>query len=245
MAKQPYIPIYPGDWERDANCLKSYAEFALFKLTVKLNDAKNKGVYIADFDTLSTLFKCDIATAERSIKDLTKTDTLDIEYLEDGFVKIESRRILREKAISATRSEVGKTGGRGHKSKPKAKSEKDKAKPKQNTEDEIDNDNEIASEVKVVEDPEMILIFERWVKYKAERKESYKSKDSLKTAFEKLVRFSNGNNEIARKIIDDAIGNNYAGFFEPKPTPKPPDQTTSNRGATAVVNAFLQTKMNP
>lgn len=147
MAKQPYIPIYPGDWERDANCLKANAEFALFKLIIKLNDAKNKGVYVADFDTLSTLFKCDLATAERSIKDLKVTETLDIEYLEDGFVKIESRRILREKAISVTRSEAGKTGGRGHKneikSKTKAKTEKSKAKPKQITEIEYDNDIEI------------------------------------------------------------------------------------------------------
>jgi uncharacterized phage protein (TIGR02220 family) len=148
MAKQPYIPIYPGDWERDANCLKSHAEFALFKLTIKLNDAKNKGVYVADFDTLSTLFKCDLATAERSIKDLKTTETLEIEYLEDGVVRIESRRILREKAISETRSEIGKTGGRGHKSKPKAKvkqtESKTKAKPKQIT--EYDNDNEYVIE---------------------------------------------------------------------------------------------------
>lgn len=147
MAKQPYIPIYPGDWERDANCLKANAEFALFKLTIKLNDAKNKGVYVADFDTLSTLFKCDLATAERSIKDLKTTETLEIEYLEEGFVRIESRRILREKAISETRSAAGKTGGRGHKveteSKHKAKPEISKAKPKQITEIEYDNDIEI------------------------------------------------------------------------------------------------------
>lgn len=80
--------------------------------------------------------------------------------------------------------------------------------------------------------------------YKKARKEKYKTPDSLKTAFEKLISFSGGDVEIARKIINDAIGNNYAGFFEPKPTMKPPDQQTSNRGASAVVNAFSKTTMN-
>lgn len=157
MSKLPYIPIYPGDWERDANCLKSYAEFALFKLTIKLNDAKNKGIYIADFDTLSTLFKCDLAIAERSIKDLKVTDTLDIEYLENGFVEIKSRRILREKAISEIRAAAGKTGGKAFSKKlNKQTTSKTKAKPKQITENEdesdIENEDDFKGEKKYARD---------------------------------------------------------------------------------------------
>ncbi len=59
-------------------------------------------------------------------------------------------------------------------------------------------------------------IFLRWLDYKIARKEKYKSDDSLKTCYKKLLKFSNNNPSIAEKIIDDAIGNNYAGFFEPK-----------------------------
>lgn len=64
--------------------------------------------------------------------------------------------------------------------------------------------------------PDFKTIFLRWLNYKNERKEKYKSDDSLKTCYKKLVRFSNNNPVVAEKIIDDAIGNNYAGFFEPK-----------------------------
>jgi hypothetical protein len=149
MAKLPYIPIYPGDWERDANCLTATAEFALFKLTIKLNDAKNKGVFVSHFSTLSVLFKSDIESAKLSINELKITETLDISELEGGFVEIKSRRILREKALSEKRSEVGKQGGRGN-TKPKSNltQSKTKAKQKQITENEIEYDNVIDIENK-------------------------------------------------------------------------------------------------
>jgi hypothetical protein len=93
-------------------------------------------------------------------------------------------------------------------------------------------------------DSEMLVIFARWFEYKKARKEKYKTNDSLKTAFEKLVSFSDGNIEVARKIINDAIGNNYAGFFEPNPVIKPPNDKNSNRGASKILDAFSQTTMN-
>jgi hypothetical protein len=149
MSKQPYIALYPGDWERDANCLTSNAEFALFKLTIKLNDAKNKGVFIANFDTLSVLFKCDLDGATRAIKELRITKTLDILDLEDGFIEIKSRRILREKAISESRAQNGKQGGRGRKKNElKQSKSKVKANTQQNTENEIESEyvNEVVIE---------------------------------------------------------------------------------------------------
>lgn len=240
MAKLPYIAIYPGDWARDADLLTDKAEYALFKLTIKLNDAKNKGIFISTYQSLSVLFKCDLECAKRSINELKITETLDISDLENGFLEIKSRRILRQEAISEVRSAAGKHSQKSQKTtKAKQTSNKRPTKHQQNTEIEIES--VVDSEVKVY-DNELLLIFERWVDYKKARKEKYKTPDSLKTAFEKLVRFSNGEIDVARKIINDAIGNNYAGFFEPKPMVKPPD--LPNRGATAVINAFSQTKMN-
>jgi hypothetical protein len=64
-------------------------------------------------------------------------------------------------------------------------------------------------------------LFNRWTKYKLDRKETYKSNDSLETCYKKLIKFSNGNYEVAEKIIEDAIGNNYSGFFEPNKNQKP------------------------
>lgn len=146
MAELPYIKFYPGDWERDTNCLTAITEFALFKLTPKFNDAKNKGVFVAHLDSLCVLFKSDLSTTKRIITELKRNDTLDILDLEDDSFEFKNRRILREKAISETRSEVGKTGGRGHKSKTKANQKqtesKTKAKAKQNPEYEYEHDIE-------------------------------------------------------------------------------------------------------
>lgn len=59
-------------------------------------------------------------------------------------------------------------------------------------------------------------LIERWVAYKKSRKESYKSDDGIRTFAKKLHEFSKGDVQIAEKIIDQSIGNNWAGIFELK-----------------------------
>ena len=59
-------------------------------------------------------------------------------------------------------------------------------------------------------------IFERWLKYKSDRKEKYKSIESEKVFYEKLVKYSNNNPVIANEIIENSICNNWAGIFELK-----------------------------
>lgn len=56
---------------------------------------------------------------------------------------------------------------------------------------------------------------EKWLAYKKEKGQAYKS-IGLKTCFEKLKRFSGGSVELANEIIENAIANNYTGFFELK-----------------------------
>ena len=63
--------------------------------------------------------------------------------------------------------------------------------------------------------------FDRWLKYKKERKESYKTKDSEIAAYNKLVRLSNNNSSIADKIVEQSLANNWAGLFELKEPLKP------------------------
>lgn len=63
------------------------------------------------------------------------------------------------------------------------------------------------------EDKSVLSVFVEWLEYKHERKEDYKSKKSLELAYKKLLNLSNRNIDIARKIIEEAMSNNYAGFF--------------------------------
>jgi len=54
---------------------------------------------------------------------------------------------------------------------------------------------------------------QKWLAYKKSKGQSYKNETSVKTCFDKLVRQSGGNPNVAMEMIDNAIGNNYMGFF--------------------------------
>lgn len=61
--------------------------------------------------------------------------------------------------------------------------------------------------------PHMEDIFNEWIDYKKSRRESYKNDKSLEKAYNKLIRLSGDDPVIAKEIIDDAMANNYSGFF--------------------------------
>lgn len=56
----------------------------------------------------------------------------------------------------------------------------------------------------------------KWFKYKSDRKESYKSIDSEKSFYNKLLKLSNNHPQIANDIIEQSMANNWAGVFELK-----------------------------
>lgn len=59
-----------------------------------------------------------------------------------------------------------------------------------------------------------------WMDYKKARRESYKNEKSILKFTESLKTLSGGNPEIASKIIDQSMANNWAGIFELKTTNK-------------------------
>lgn len=59
-------------------------------------------------------------------------------------------------------------------------------------------------------------LFLKWLDYKSSRKEKYKTQESVELCYKKLLKFSRTNIGIATEIIESAMANNYAGFFEPK-----------------------------
>lgn len=72
----------------------------------------------------------------------------------------------------------------------------------------MENENEIKDEYKSV--------VEKWLLYKKSRGEKYKNRDSILLMYRKLFKFSEGDHKTALSIIEDAMSNNYAGFFKPK-----------------------------
>jgi len=98
-------------------------------------------------------------------------------------------------------------------------------KPQSKEEDSKEDKSKENNDLDFIEDLAFRDLFSRWVNHKKERKEKYKTQDSLNTSFKKLIKFSGGELSIATEIIENSIGNNYAGFFELK-------QNTYNNGKT-------------
>ena len=67
------------------------------------------------------------------------------------------------------------------------------------------------------DDPRFKEVFDMWLEYKKERRESYKDDKSLKQCYEKLVRLSCNDPVVAMEMIKDSMANNYSGFFALKP----------------------------
>lgn len=57
-----------------------------------------------------------------------------------------------------------------------------------------------------------------WLEYKKAKKQTYKTEQSLRACYNKLVKLSNGNADIACRIIEEAMANNWNGFFALKET---------------------------
>ena len=60
------------------------------------------------------------------------------------------------------------------------------------------------------------LVVREWFAYKKERRESYKSDRSKKAFITSLKNLSGNNANLARKIIEQSMANNWAGIFELK-----------------------------
>jgi len=60
---------------------------------------------------------------------------------------------------------------------------------------------------------EFLPIVEKWFKYKSERKQTYTETGS-KSFVKKLIKLSNNDINEAEEIIEQSMGNNWAGIFE-------------------------------
>lgn len=73
---------------------------------------------------------------------------------------------------------------------------------------------------------EMKVVAEEWLKYKREKKQTYKP-SGFKTFCKHLIELSGNNPSVARLIIEQSMANNYSGIFKLKD--KEHEATTGNR----------------
>lgn len=56
-------------------------------------------------------------------------------------------------------------------------------------------------------------IMEKWLRYKKEKRQSYRSEESIEECYNNLYKLSNGNAEVASDIVNRSIANNWSGLF--------------------------------
>jgi len=56
-------------------------------------------------------------------------------------------------------------------------------------------------------------VFNSWLQYKKERKETYKTQTSLEACYKNLKKLSGNNPETAKEIIENSFANNWSGLF--------------------------------
>lgn len=116
-------------------------------------------------------------------------------------------------------------------------------KPQSKVEYSKEEESKVNNDLDFIENLGFRDLFLRWVNYKKERKEKYKSIDSLKTSFKKLEKYSSGELSIAIEIIENSIANNYAGFFELKNKGTIVKQSQNNKGVQSTLDTYERLKM--
>ena len=91
-----------------------------------------------------------------------------------------------------------------------------------------DNDNVITKVINIY-GYDFSVYVSQWLKYKLERKEKYKTDESILLFCKKLNELSKGQLDSTKEIIETSIANNWAGVFELKPKPKLDDRNKTEK----------------
>ncbi len=197
MGKQPYMPLYVGDWMKDTRVLPMNVRGIWIDLILFMWDNHTRGELIGSVDEIARMVGCAPDEARFALLLLQQKKTADIVLLPSGEFHIVSRRMKRDIEISKIRSVAGKNG-------VSAKRIKSFAAPfasanlKQNPDIEYDNDSII---VIGAEGKNSILIKAKYVHEKPVRiydlQEYFKVKEQLielqQAGWTKFVPFMKAN----------------------------------------------------
>jgi uncharacterized protein YdaU (DUF1376 family) len=109
MSKQPYIPLYIGDWTQDTDALSIEAEGAWLRIIFKC--WRNEGSFTATPEILARVCKMSVEKFATVLLEWEICNTCTIERHEAGLITLKSRRITEDVKISKIRKQIGSKGG--------------------------------------------------------------------------------------------------------------------------------------
>jgi hypothetical protein len=198
--KQPYIPLYTGDYIKDTRTLSLEAKGAWSDLILFMWVNESKGVLEGTNEDFARM----VGTSEQNfvdvLKELCRKKICDVSGPTDGVFKIICRRLVREAEISSKRSEAVQTRYKT--------STNDTTKTLQKSDNDIDNGNDIGNEfvlnykkefenetfeASLILLDESLAEVERWTKDVIEGNDSY---------FENMMKGHNVNGDLERLARD-------------------------------------------
>jgi len=111
MGKQPYIPFYVGDYLKDTRVLPLNVRGGYVDLILYMWDASIRGEIIGSYEDFSRLMSCSMEDSVLVIQTLNQKNVIDFTQLDNGQMKIESRKIKKMEELSKTRKIAGMRGG--------------------------------------------------------------------------------------------------------------------------------------
>lgn len=151
--KQPYIPLYTGDYIKDTRSLSLAAKGAWSDIILFMWAQETDGVMIGSLEDFARLIGGTLEETEKVLLELCLKKICDGGRDEKGIYKIVSRRLVKDAAISAIRSEVGSKGGSKTQAKVKAKTE-------QKSDNDIDIENDIEFKYHLKESEKKVEVLE-------------------------------------------------------------------------------------
>lgn len=106
--KQPYIPLYIGDWENDTNMLSLEAEAGWLKIIFKMFQNGKTGVYTISTKALQNLWRKQANETKEIITELKDANVCIVE-INNSNVTFKNRRMMRQNEISNIRSNAVQT----------------------------------------------------------------------------------------------------------------------------------------
>lgn len=110
MAKQPYIPLYTGDYLKDTRRLPLEVRGAWVDIMIFMWESKEKGTITGTMEEFALMLGCSFKKANQIIAFLQEKGICDYEIVKNGHIKLISRRIVRDVELSNARSKAGKAG---------------------------------------------------------------------------------------------------------------------------------------
>ena len=201
MSKElPFFKFYPSEWFEGDITLQNEKTQGLFVLICAWYWKKDcvvdlKFINKRLIDNKASLKQCLNNLIDSEIIKVDDNQRIVINFLDQQYDELSEKR---KKLVDA-----GRKGGKASLKHRRS-----------NKEIEVDKDKEIKEREYIEKD--FLPIFERWLKYKKDKRQSYKNEDSIKAAYSKLYKLAGGDFELADKIVEQSLANNWDGLFELK-----------------------------